>query len=114
MNDMFAEIQDSTPDEFAAVFDTSVSNCDVPDSGRVRTGARTKLRSVANTAYSLADKLGPDGARELEASLLKFNEWSSSCLASKKAPSNNKRKYVPLSQDLYDCTEKRVFNTKHM
>ena len=62
MNDMFAKLQACTPDEFAAVFDTSVSNCDVPDAGGVRTGARVKLRSVANTVYSLADKLGHDGA----------------------------------------------------
>ena len=114
MNDMFAEIQDSTPEEFAAVFDTSVANCDVPDTGTARTGARSKLKAVANTAYCLADKVGPDGARELESQMLKFNEWCSARLAADRSVSNNKRKYVPFSQESYDGTEKRVFNTKHM
>ena len=96
------------------MFDTSVANCDVPDTGSARTGARAKLRSVANTAYSLADKVGPDGARELESQMLKFNDWCSARLAADEPASNNKRKYVPFSQDSYDGTEKRVFNTKHM
>ena len=112
--EMFDELQASTPDEFVHVFNTSLNNSDLPTTGSRAVGSRSSLRSVVNTAYDLADKLGEEGTAKLEATILEFNEWCSGQIAVIKEGSNNKQKYVCLSQQSYDGGNKQVFNTRHM
>ena len=113
-SEMMSELQESTPQDFSAVFNESVLDSDVPPAGGKRVGARTNLRSLVNTAYDLADRLGDDGSSRLEQVVSEFNSWCSSKLAVQDQDSNDKRKYVCLSQQSYEGTAKRVFNTRHM
>ena len=113
-SEMMSELQESTPQEFSAVFNESMQNADVPNVDGKRVGSRDSLRPLANTAYDLADKLGEDGSTQLEHVLSEFNSWCATKLARKEKSSHEKRKYVCLSQQSYEGTSKRVFNTHHM
>ena len=50
----------------------------------------------------------------MEETLNEFNQWCSSELASQDAENNGKRKYVPMTQESYTGTAKRVYNTFNM
>ena len=109
---MLEELQSMTTPSAQAMFDESVFNYAIPE---VVQGvcARNMMRSIVDTGYALADRLGVDGIKKFEETVLGFNTWASEILDNVDADKNKKRKYVPISQEVYSGKE-RVLNTKHM
>ena len=97
------------------IFEEAISNAAVPENVK-GVGAREKLRALTNTSYAMADKVGPSGIEKLEKMMTEFHLWCSSQLPETVDASATcgKRKHVPLTQESYDGTAKRVLNTNNM
>ena len=56
------------------------------------------MRSLVNTSFGLADRIGNEGLKEFECKMKEFHTWASDkleeCSDSNK---NKKRKYVPMT-----------------
>ena len=73
------------------------------------------MRSLVDTSYELSGRLGDEGLERFEKAMSDFNSWASSGLAEKgDTEKNNKRKHVPMTQETYEGTANRVYNTKTM
>ena len=95
-----------------AMFDKPVFDFSIPE---VVQGvcARNMMRSIVDTSYALADRLGVDGVKKFEEKVLEFNAWASEKLHDVDANENKKKKYVLMSQKVYTGKE-IVLNTRHM
>ena len=112
---MFQELQNLTPESSMVTFDTAISNSSLPSSIPV-VSSRSALRSLVETSYALADKIGPEAIQNLEVHLKQFNSWCSIELSKKECKNQRqqKRKYVALTQETYEGNVQRVYNTYHM
>lgn len=113
-DDMFDEIQTSTPNQFERWFEVISDPTSTTSLSTNKTASRATLRPLIDTAYKLADRLGHDAISKLEQTIADYNQWCSVELAEKDDAKNAKRKYVAFSQEDYEGTAKRVFNTHHM
>jgi hypothetical protein len=118
LNDPFkekvTELQNVISDSSDVMFDESATNFSIPNNVQGTT-ARNAMRSLVNTGYELADRLGTDGLKQFEKTMSEFNTWASAKLQEEMdADKNKKRKYVPLTQEEYTGKVDRVYNTKHM
>ena len=117
LEQMFSELHNSTPPELEAMFDTSLSHFSLPPKTKQGISSRDTLRCLMNEVYSLTDKVGDRAAQKLEEVIKEFTSWCSSELtrqANNTPTPSKKRKYVPMSQDSYDGSQKHVFNTHNM
>ena len=111
---MFQELHDTTSDSVDLMFQQSAENYDLPSGVKKGISSRDILRSIVDTSYCVADRLGDRGIVELEKKLKEFNEWASSELADVDGEGEKKRKYVCATQAKYTGEAKRVHNTFHM
>ena len=111
---MFEELQKSSPESFLQIFEQSLSDSNLVDSAGLPAGARAKLKPLINTAYSLANCFGENAVMDLATAIQEFNDKCAAKLGVIDSTKNDKRKYVPYSQETYTDTKKRVFNTHHM
>ena len=111
---MFQELHGATSDSVDLMFQQSAENYDLPSAAKRGISSRDTLRSIVETSYCIADRLGDRGVVELEKKLKEFNEWASSELAAVDGEVEKKRKYVPATQAKYTGEAKRVHNTFHM
>jgi len=119
---MFQQLQNVTSEESSQLFSAAISDAELPKmhaSGTsVPVSARNALRSLVDTSYILADKVGPVGVQWLEETLRNFQQRCESHLEiNRKENERNTRhpcKYVPITMEEYDGSADRVFNTRHM
>ena len=112
--EMFEELQNSSPESFVQTFEQALSDDNLGDSPLTHGGARGRVKPLINTAYNMADRLGEDAVTDLVTVIQEFNDNCAAKLAEMDSTTNEKRKYVPYSQETYCGTKKRVFNTHHM
>ena len=118
VNDIFQEmvydIQQDTSVASEVLFNTSVENHAIPDT-MAGVNTRTAMRSLVDTSFELADRIGNEGVKEFERKMKEFHTWASDKLEqSGDSDKNKKRKYVPMTQEAYKGTADRVFNTYTM
>ena len=65
-DEMFDKLQNSTYVKHNKMFSDSIDNFDVPATACAGISVRDKLCAMANTAYSLAYKVGISGSQKLE------------------------------------------------
>ena len=112
---MFQELQNLTPESSMVAFDRAISNSSLPSSIPV-VSSRSALRSLVETSYVLADKIGQEEIQNLEVHLKQFNSWCSIELTKKECQnqSQQKQKNDALTQETYEGNVQRVYNTHHM
>jgi hypothetical protein len=117
---MFKELQESTPNNTNDLFDLSMTDSSLPPGVTANISSRQKLKAIVNTAFALSDRIGHDGIEKLESTLVEFNKWCSSKLERKDeeeadtALNPDKRTHAYMSQESYTGSAKRVYNTYHM
>jgi hypothetical protein len=106
---MFKELQESTPNDTNDLFDLSMTDSSLPPCVTTNISSRQKLKAIVNTAFALSDRIGHDGIEQLETTLVEFNKWCSSKLERKdkemagEALTPDKRTHAYMSQER-DCT----------
>jgi hypothetical protein len=121
---MFQELQNVTSNQSSQFFSAAVSDAQLPQvpqasrSSASVVSARNALRSLVDTSYFLADRVGPDGIRWFDEMNREFQKRCEARLEANRK--ENERltsrpcKYVPITMEQYDGSADRVFNTKHM
>ena len=116
---MFQDLQNVTSKESSQLFSAAVSDAELPKASSASVlSARNALRSLVDTSYFLADRVGPDGIKWFDEMNREFQKRCESHLEmNRKENERSSRhpcKYVPITMEQYDGSVDRVFNTKHM
>ena len=116
---MFQDLQNVTSKESSQLFSAAVSDAELPKASSASVlSARNALRSLVDTSYFLADRVGPDGIKWFDEMNREFQKRCESHLEMNRKENERRSrhpcKYVPITMEQYDGSADRVFNTKHM
>ena len=113
---MFVEIQGNTLTDNEDMFELALNVSNFHKSVSHNMSSRQKLKATVNTAFNLADKIGDEGVSRLEETIAELNQWCSAKLEITHVTTGTttKQTYAYMSQESYDGSAKRVYNTHHM
>ena len=115
---MFVEIQGNTLTDNEDMFELALNVSNFHKSVSHNMSSRQKLKATVNTAFNLADKIGDEGVSRLEETIAEFNQWCSSKpkleTTHVATGTSTKQTYEYMSQENYDGSAERAYNTHHM
>ncbi len=96
----------------------TINDSDFPSCKKI---ARSALKCMDDDAFQMADDVEEEGVKKLESSLKEFRSWCNKKRTETNtereenfANDDQKKKYVPMTNDKYTSNVKRVFKTHHM